>query len=201
MRYLGTERAREDRGRNDETSCPSNLPNQVYIFLEYIPGGSLSRMLKQFGGFSTEIIRRYTRQILHGLVYLHNAGIIHRDIKPSNLLWTQNGTLMLIDFGAAVRGERGTLGHTIMTGTVGYQSPEQIYGEPQIASDLYSLGVVLVEILAGRTAFSMLEGQQLHWEEHISVPPIAILWLRRMLHPDVDMRFVSAELGALAELF
>ena len=141
------------------------------------------------------------KQGLRLLQYLQSftPPILHRDIKPSNLLWTQNGTLMLIDFGAAVRGERGTLGHTIMTGTVGYQSPEQIYGEPQIASDLYSLGVVLVEILAGRTAFSMLEGQQLHWEEHISVPPIAILWLRRMLHPDVDMRFVSAE-EALYEL-
>ena len=126
------------------------------------------------------------KQGLSVLNYLHTLSppILHRDIKPSNLLWSEDKNLILIDFGSAVRGEPGSFGRTIMTGTIGYQAPEQILGEPQLNSDIYSLAAVVVEKIAGIRAFSMLDGQRLNWEDKIQVSPIVLLWLRKALDPN-----------------
>lgn len=73
------------------------------IFLEYVPGGSISSLLAKFGCFSEKVIRVYTRQILHGLDYLHRHKIVHRDIKCANILVDNNGVVKLADFGASKR--------------------------------------------------------------------------------------------------
>ena len=87
MRYIGTER--------DES--------QFYIFLEYVPGGSISSVIHKFGKFSEGLVRSYTRQILVGLAYLHEHQIMHRDIKGANILISNNGIVKLADFGASKR--------------------------------------------------------------------------------------------------
>ena len=75
--------------------------NHLNIFLEYVPGGSISSLLAKFGGFSESVIKVYTRQILSGLEYLHRHHIIHRDIKGANILVDNNGIIKLADFGAS----------------------------------------------------------------------------------------------------
>ena len=106
-----------------------------------------------------------TRQILADtlgvLEHLHSATppILHRDIKPSNLMRRLDGRIVLIDFGQAVQDVHRTLGQTMVTGTIGYQAPEQISGNATVKSDVYSVGVVAVELLTGTSAFTMLEGQ------------------------------------------
>ena len=73
----------------------------VYIFQEWVPGGSIAHLLKKFGPFTESVIKSYTRQILLGLSYLHENGIVHRDIKGGNVLVDDKGYLKLADFGAS----------------------------------------------------------------------------------------------------
>merc|ERR1740130_665653 len=85
VRYLGTR-------RQHRFLC---------IFLEYVPGGSISSLLGEFGPFSEDMIRRYTRQILRGVDYLHRRKILHRDIKGGNVLISDSGRVKLADFGCS----------------------------------------------------------------------------------------------------
>ena len=73
----------------------------IHIFLEYVPGGSIASLLAKFGPFQEPVIRRYTRQILKGLEYLHTRCIMHRDVKGANILVDRRGTVKLADFGAS----------------------------------------------------------------------------------------------------
>jgi serine/threonine protein kinase len=85
VRYLGTQRS----------------PKHLHIFLEYMPGGSLSSMLKKFGIMNETVIRKFLKQILAGLAYLHGNNIVHRDIKGANVLVDDRGNVKLADFGAS----------------------------------------------------------------------------------------------------
>lgn len=73
----------------------------VNIFMEYVPGGSIAHLLKRFGTFSEKLVRRYTKEILQGLLYLHSTGVVHRDIKGGNILVDVNGRCKLADYGAS----------------------------------------------------------------------------------------------------
>jgi serine/threonine protein kinase len=73
----------------------------LYVFLEYVSGGSIHSMLERFGRFSEPLVRLYTRQLLQGLEYLHECKIIHRDIKGGNVLVDRDGVIKLADFGAS----------------------------------------------------------------------------------------------------
>lgn len=163
-----------------------DMVSRFHLVTEYIEGNSLKE--QHVDPWSV------AKQLLPILTYLHqqNPPVIHRDIKPSNVIWSSDGTLHLIDFGSAIHFDKQTLGNTIMAGTLGYQAPEQIKGDPTPVSDLYSTGALLVELLSGKNAFSMLADQVLIWEEEVDIPPIAILWLRKLLHRDPQERFSSA---------
>jgi len=72
-----------------------------YVFLEFVPGGSIASMLRRFGAFSETLTARYARQILLGLEYMHNSGVAHRDVKGANILVARDGVIKLADFGAS----------------------------------------------------------------------------------------------------
>ncbi|KAJ3450229.1 mitogen-activated protein kinase kinase kinase a [Anaeramoeba flamelloides] len=129
----------------------------VNIFLEYIPGGSLSSLLSRFGKLEESVIQLYTRQILQGLKYLHYHNILHGDIKGANLLVDTDGSIKLADFGAAeeITGYNKSNETTNLRGTPFWMAPEVIRNNTyRKESDIWSLGCTVVEMLTAQRPWS-----------------------------------------------
>ncbi len=132
-----------------------------YIVMRYIPGRTLDRLLAEEGPQTPERVFAWLRQMAAGLDYAHGRGILHRDLKPGNLLLDEERErVMISDFGLAKAvqvsgGSSISQSHAEMTGTAYYMAPEVIRGqEPSRASDLYSLGCLLYELLSGRPPYT-----------------------------------------------
>ncbi|KAG2389607.1 hypothetical protein C9374_014167 [Naegleria lovaniensis] len=128
------------------------------IFLEFVPGGSVSSLLRRYGRLSEDVTRQYTIQMLKGLKYLHDNRIIHRDIKGANILVSVEGKIKLADFGASRKiQDIMTLSTEFksLTGTPHFMAPEVImqtgHGRP---ADVWSIGCTIVEMYTGRPPFS-----------------------------------------------
>ncbi|XP_063789854.1 mitogen-activated protein kinase kinase kinase 19 [Pseudophryne corroboree] len=129
----------------------------VTIFMEFVPGGSISSILKHFGPLQECIISKYTSHILQGIAYLHKNRVVHRDIKGNNVMLMPNGVIKLIDFGCAKRlnglSMNGTQWEmlTSMHGTPYWMAPEVIcesgHGEK---SDIWSIGCTVFEMATGK---------------------------------------------------
>jgi polo-like kinase 4 len=98
----------------------------VYLIMEYCEQGELFKLLKRNGPFSEEQARRFVKDIVHGLAYLHSHGIIHRDLKLSNILLTSNGDAKIADFGLAVRQSNPFHEQKTMCGTPNYLPPYHV---------------------------------------------------------------------------
>jgi serine/threonine-protein kinase len=126
-----------------------------YIVMEYVAGRSLKSLIREAAPLAPARAVDLTAQLLRAVRYIHTRGIIHRDLKPDNAIVATDGQLRLTDFGIACRHERDTIETGVVIGTVQYLSPEQIEGEPaSVASDLYSIGVTLYELLTGQVPFN-----------------------------------------------
>ena len=132
-----------DRGEAPDGTC--------YIAMEYVSGGTLKERLDERGPMEPERALAVAGQVAEALWAAHERGVIHRDIKPQNILITDMGHLKVTDFGIARAASAATISATnAVFGTAGYLSPEQALGEPATPrSDLYSLGIVLYELLTG----------------------------------------------------
>ena len=132
------------------------ISNYYFLYLEYIPGGSIKNIVNQFGGLNEILIRKYTKQILNGLKYLHDNKIIHRDIKCANLLIGDEGIIKLTDFGCSKKislklSKKDSSSNedycTSLKGTIPWCAPEVIchkkYGKK---ADIWSLGCTLIEM-------------------------------------------------------
>jgi serine/threonine protein kinase len=119
--------------------------------MEHVPGGTLRARLLEWGALPPRTAAAVTLQIAEALSVAQQHGVIHRDIKPENVLVTENGDVKVADFGIAKAADATAMTQTsLVLGTVRYLSPEQAMGQPVgPASDLYSLGVVLYEMLTG----------------------------------------------------
>ncbi len=126
-----------------------------YYAMEYIQGETLDRTMARRDRMTWEQVIDLGKQLCAALQHAHEAGVVHRDLKPSNLMILEDGTLKLTDFGIAKDIDASQLTATNSTvGTAAYMSPEQCTGkEITFKSDLYSLGVVFYELLAGRKPF------------------------------------------------
>lgn len=131
--------------------------NTYYMAMVFINGRDLRQVLKSYAEqgrrMSHEEVMRVIRDIGGALDYAHKEGVIHRDIKPSNIMITEDGSAVLTDFGLALSVPEGTTGNTF--GSAHYIAPEQAISSARAVpqSDLYSLGVVLYEMLAGQVPF------------------------------------------------
>ncbi|NHZ72162.1 MAG: protein kinase [Aquificales bacterium] len=161
---------------------------QNYIAMEYISGGSLREQLQQLNSqghvLQTEDAINITRQVAAALSVAHKSGIIHRDIKPSNILLRSDGTPVVTDLGIAKIQSEATLTKVDeIVGTPYYMSPEQVSSKPVDArSDLYSLGMILYEMLTGQRVFT----GDTPWSilsKHITETPKPITDLRPDISP------------------
>jgi serine/threonine protein kinase len=154
-------------------------------------------------------------QVCQALAYIHGHGMVHRDLKPSNIMVDEDRQVRLMDFGLAkfLADDAGLTGDGRMVGTFRYMSPEQILGEPLDArADLYSLGVILYELMTGRPPFDAKTPSAL-WQQVVEVEPAPILGINlkgdpqlarvahKLLRKEPDDRFQTAEevYEALAE--
>ena len=126
-----------------------------YIVMEYIEGQNLKEVITEYAPLPTQLAIEYAIQMCNALGYAHSKGLIHRDVKPQNMLIDRGGQIKVADFGIAKGLGDVTLTQSGFTlGTVHYFSPEQAQGKPALPqSDLYSIGVVLYEMLTGRIPF------------------------------------------------
>jgi serine/threonine protein kinase len=124
-----------------------------YLVMPFYDGETLKSAIAR-GPLPIETARGYARQIAAGLAHAHAAGVIHRDIKPANVLVTDQGVLKILDFGIAKISAAEQTRAGLLLGTPAYMSPEQAAGEPvDRAADLWGLGALLYEMLAGRPPF------------------------------------------------
>jgi eukaryotic-like serine/threonine-protein kinase len=166
-----------------------------YIAMEYLDGRSLKELIVGRGPAPVKIAIDYARQILAAVGFAHKHGIVHRDIKPHNVLVGAEGRLKVTDFGIARSGASQMTEVGSIIGTAQYLSPEQARGAPvDQTSDLYSVGVVLYEMLTGQVPFTgdtPLEIAMKHLSE-VPRPPSE-------LRPEVPHDLDSVVLRALAK--
>jgi serine/threonine protein kinase len=126
-----------------------------FITMEYIRGEDLKNLIRKMGQLSGGQALSITKQVCDGLIEAHTLGVVHRDLKPQNIMIDTKGNARIMDFGIArsIEGKSIT-GAGVMIGTPDYMSPEQVDGkETDQRSDIYSLGVILYEMVTGRTPF------------------------------------------------
>ncbi len=144
-----------------------------FITMEYVKGDDLKAFIRSSGQMALGTSLRVARQVAEGLTEAHGLGVVHRDLKPSNIMIDRDGNARIMDFGIArLVGARGITGGNVMIGTPEYMSPEQVEGkEAGPASDLYSLGIVLFEMLTGRLPFEGETALSIAVKQKSEAPP------------------------------
>lgn len=190
-----------DLGVNDD---------MAFIVMEYFAGGHIGERIQD--GMPLSLALDYLAQIVAALDAIHSAGVLHRDLKPANVMLRDDGTLALIDFGVARLMDSATelTGHGEIFGTPYYMSPEQGVGAPvDERADLYSLGVLLHEMLTGRKPYSAASPMAVIWKHrHAPLPRLPAEsaacqpLLDKLLAKQPEERFQSARdvLEALARI-
>ncbi|WP_324650195.1 serine/threonine-protein kinase [Georgenia sp. H159] len=127
-----------------------------FLVMEYVPGEPLSALLDRDGALPPERLVPLLVQCARGLHAVHRAGVVHRDVKPSNVLITPRGTVKLTDFGISLgTGQPALTAAGMVMGTAQYLPPELAMGKPaRPAGDIYALGIIAYEALAGRRPFT-----------------------------------------------
>lgn len=187
--------------------------DSYFIVMELVEGASLAEMIKADGKLPERVAIDYTIQICQGLAYAHRQGFLHRDIKPANILVTTDDVVKLSDFGIVRAVSQHTMTMTqpgMVMGSVSYFSPEQAQGrELRETSDLYSVGVVLFQLLTGDLPY-VADSPVSVALKHISDPvpemddpemgisPAIASIVRKLLQKDPDARFQSASEVATA---
>jgi serine/threonine protein kinase len=165
-----------------------------FIVMEFVDGESCAEILRDHGPMGTREAVNVLSQACRGLDYAHRNGVVHRDVKPGNLLRSRDNAVKLADFGIAKAAEQSDITKAgSVLGTAAYLSPEQARGEPAgPASDLYALGVVSYQLLAGRLPYEAASLTDLARLQDTSPPP-------RLddLNPDVPRELAEAIMVAL----
>ena len=177
-----------------------------FITMEYVAGGDLRKLIRRTKQLTVGTAISIAKQICDGLAEAHNLGVVHRDLKPNNIMIDDNGNARIMDFGIArTLKDKGITGSGIMIGTPEYMSPEQVEGkEVDLRSDIYSLGIILCEMLTGRVPFEgdtpftigvkhKSEIPKDHKEFNSQIPDNLSRIILRCLEKEREKRFTSAE--------
>ncbi|MBT9585095.1 protein kinase [bacterium] len=149
------------------------LNGLIFIAMEYLRGQVLSQLIHRYPqGLPLDLVRELADQLLKAVAYAHSRNVIHRDLKPDNLMLTE-GVLKVMDFGLAAATEMSRFTQTREAfGTPAYVAPEQVGGgEPGPATDQYSLGVILFELLTGRRPFQGADTMAVVYQHLTQEPP------------------------------
>jgi tetratricopeptide (TPR) repeat protein len=144
-----------------------------FITMEYVPGEDLKSFIKRVGHLPAGKSISIAKQVCEGLVEAHRLGVVHRDLKPSNIMIDREGNARIMDFGIARSLKtKGLTSTGVMVGTPEYMSPEQVEGkEIDRRSDIYSLGVILFEMLTGKAPFSGETPYSIAFKHKTEPPP------------------------------
>jgi tetratricopeptide (TPR) repeat protein/tRNA A-37 threonylcarbamoyl transferase component Bud32 len=183
-----------------------------FITMEYVPGEDLKSILRMMGQMSPGKAVLVARQVCEGLAEAHRLGVVHRDLKPQNIMIDRDGNVRIMDFGIARSLKvKGMTGAGVVIGTPEYMSPEQIEGqEVDNRSDIYSLGIILYEMVTGRVPFEgetflsiavkqKTERPRPPRELNPQIPEDLVRVILRCLEKDKAARYQSVE-EVLAEL-
>ncbi len=161
--------------------------DNYYITMEFVPGGDLKRFIRRSKHLSLDTSIDIAKQICEGLDEAHRHGIVHRDLKPQNIMIDENGNVRIMDFGIAQTGKGKGITETGMTiGSPEYMSPEQLDGiEVDLRSDLYSLGVILFEMVVGVVPSDSKE-------LNVQIPEVFSRIIMKCMKKDKDKRYQEA---------
>lgn len=175
--------------------------NFAYLVVPYISGGTLRDHMEQEGQLPLAKALNYLEQVAAALDFAHERGVVHRDIKPANILMTPEGRLLLTDFGLVKIIASGQASQIRLTGagapvgTPDYMSPEQVIGEAVDGrSDLYSLGIILYQMVTGTTPFQGETPMQIAAKQMQTQPSAP-----RLLRPDLPLASEQVMLRAMAK--
>jgi eukaryotic-like serine/threonine-protein kinase len=124
-----------------------------FIVLEYVPGETLEHVIMRDGALDLARALDYTCQICNAVDHAHRAGVLHRDLRPGNMLVSESGMLKVTDFGTSRFLEIAAHGTTVI-GSPPYMAPEQFHGKSVFASDVYSVGVTMYQMLTGELPYN-----------------------------------------------
>jgi eukaryotic-like serine/threonine-protein kinase len=165
-----------------------------FLVMDYAPNGSLRLLHPKGVRLPLATVITYVKQIADALQYAHEQKLIHRDVKPENMLVHRNHEIIISDFGLVLIAQHTSSQSTKeMAGTIPYTAPEQLQGKPRMASDQYSLGIVVYEWLCGACPF---QGTALEIAtQHLVVPPPSL----RAKNPKIPTGVELVVLKALAK--
>jgi eukaryotic-like serine/threonine-protein kinase len=164
-----------------------------FLVMDYAPNGTLRQRHPRGSKLPPATILPYLKQVAEGLQYAHDLRFIHRDVKPENMLLDERDMILLSDFGIAVVSSTHSQSDREVVGTISYMAPEQLQGKPVLASDQYSLGIVLYEWLSGDCPFKGSLGEIA--AQHVNTPPPSLI--ERV--PDLPFLMEGVVMRALAK--
>src|SRR5687768_3670823 len=171
--------------------------NVFFIVMEYVPGDTLEVIIERDGALDLARALDYTCQICNAMDHAHRQGVIHRDLRPGNVLVTEHGMAKVADFGTSRFLEIAAHGTTVI-GSPPYMAPEQFQGKAVFASDIYSLGVTMYQMLTGTLPYDTpapADLGKLMSGELVSNPRLLNPSLPKAIS-DIVMKAIAPEIGA-----
>ncbi|MCS7052505.1 MAG: serine/threonine protein kinase, partial [Ignavibacterium sp.] len=181
--------------------------NTYFMVMEFVDGITLRELIRENQKLTEQQALPILLQLLEGLSHAHSMGIVHRDLKPGNILITTDNRVKISDFGIAkVLGDRGLTATGTKMGTIYYMSPEQIRAQKDIdqRSDIYSLGIILYEMLTGRVPFNTETESDFEIMQEIVYKPLEspkkfnpsisdkiVTVFEKMTHKDRELRYIT----------
>ena len=171
------------------------LDDVFFIVMEYVAGETLEHMIVREGALELSLALDYTCQMCNAVDHAHRAGVLHRDIRPGNMLVSETGLLKVTDFGTSRFLEIAAHGTTVI-GSPPYMAPEQFHGKAVFASDVYSVGITMYQMVTGELPYNTpapADIEKLMRGELVTAPRVKNSRLPRAIN-DIIMRALAPDL-------